>query len=231
MADIEVEKPAAATGGFSDAISRILSHTGVPRPKRIKREKAEEPEEKPIISDLSTTQPGNPDGNDGDVVEIKPTIKKSTLRGRHLSKQERDPWHVLPDVTERERERKLTKIATKGVVQLFNAVRAQQSSLEEKLEEAGPSFRKSEQALKSVSKGDFLDLLKNPSGSVKIRRAATASDDYGEAEEPKRWEVLDDEYMTRKRTGEDSSDEDDRDGNAGGYDAESDSGASLEEVF
>ena len=50
-------------------------------------------------------------------------------------------------------------------MQLFNAVRAQQNVLEEKLEEAGPSMRKTEQALKTVSKSSFLHLLRNPHGA------------------------------------------------------------------
>lgn len=93
--------------------------------------------------------------------------------------------------------------------------------MEQQLEEAGPSFRKSEQVLKSVSKGDFLDLLKNPSRSDITRQ----KDGYDDGEAPKRWDVLDDEYLTGKAFAVGSSDEAEDSG------AESDSGGSLEEVF
>jgi len=49
----------------------------------------------------------------------------------------------------------------RGVVQLFNAVRKQQTLLEGKLSEAGPSERRREKAVQSLTKGRFLDMLKN----------------------------------------------------------------------
>jgi len=49
----------------------------------------------------------------------------------------------------------------RGVVQLFNAVRKQQSLLEGKLADAGPSERRREKAVQSLTKGKFLDMLKN----------------------------------------------------------------------
>lgn len=45
-------------------------------------------------------------------------------------------------------------------MQLFNAVKKQQKSMEEKLSEAGSSERRKEQVLKSMTKGQFLDVLK-----------------------------------------------------------------------
>jgi len=49
----------------------------------------------------------------------------------------------------------------RGVVQLFNAVHKQQSLLEGKLAEAGPSVRQRDKAVQSLTKGRFLDMLKN----------------------------------------------------------------------
>ena len=45
-------------------------------------------------------------------------------------------------------------------MQLFNAVRSQQRSLEEKLKDAGASERKREKVMESITKGKFLDMLK-----------------------------------------------------------------------
>jgi len=49
----------------------------------------------------------------------------------------------------------------RGVVQLFNAVHKQQSLVEGKLAEAGSSVRQREKAMQSLTKGRFLDMLKN----------------------------------------------------------------------
>jgi len=49
----------------------------------------------------------------------------------------------------------------RGVVQLFNAVHKQQMLLEGRLAEAGSSERLREKAVQSLTKGRFLDMLKN----------------------------------------------------------------------
>ncbi|KAJ8946423.1 hypothetical protein NQ314_008905 [Rhamnusium bicolor] len=56
-------------------------------------------------------------------------------------------------------ERTLQKIATKGVVQLFNAVKMQQNEISEKLKEAGPLEVRKEKVLKDLDKRAFLDVL------------------------------------------------------------------------
>ena len=48
-------------------------------------------------------------------------------------------------------------------MQLFNAVKNQQKVIEEKLKDAGKSTVKKERAMKSVTKGAFLDMLKGSS--------------------------------------------------------------------
>ncbi|XP_055345639.1 RRP15-like protein [Paramacrobiotus metropolitanus] len=168
------------TSGFANAIAKILSHTTTPRPKkRIKREVKVEN----AVGDAPSAS--------------GPRAAATGNRTKGTSHDE--PWHVLPDVTQREIERKLNKVATRGVVQLFNAVRQQQTTIAEQLDEAGPSVRRSENVLKSVSKGAFLDLLKDPSsGSVKILSKnmplSKTSETSGEG---KRWEVLDDDYLLK----------------------------------
>lgn len=56
----------------------------------------------------------------------------------------------------------------RGVVQLFNSVKVQQKTIQDRLREAGPLERKREKALKSMNKSDFLDLLQRnkPAGDV-----------------------------------------------------------------
>ena len=50
-------------------------------------------------------------------------------------------------------------------MQLFNSVKVQQKTIQDKLRDAGPLERKREKALKSLNKSDFLDLLQKNKGS------------------------------------------------------------------
>lgn len=68
--------------------------------------------------------------------------------------------HVLPGAASLDQERKLQRIATRGVVELFNAVNKQQKEIEAKLDEAGGSERKKAKVLSTVNKGNFISLLK-----------------------------------------------------------------------
>jgi hypothetical protein len=76
-------------------------------------------------------------------------------------------------------------VAYRGVVQLFNAVRQQQKTLESQLKDAGSSEVKRDKVMKSLDKRAFLDILMGRSCSepvdspvkmeaeTKVRRAGT----------------------------------------------------------
>lgn len=66
---------------------------------------------------------------------------------------------IRPTMMDRERERAFKKIATKGVVQLFNAVRIQQKDLTEQLTEAGRLDHKRDAVMNNINKRIFLDVL------------------------------------------------------------------------
>ncbi|XP_067992757.1 RRP15-like protein [Melanerpes formicivorus] len=73
---------------------------------------------------------------------------------------------VKPDVVkDRETERNLQRIATRGVVQLFNAVRTHQKKVDEKVKKAGSSLRQRAKLMSSVSKKDFINVLRNMEGA------------------------------------------------------------------
>ena len=55
----------------------------------------------------------------------------------------------------------LCKLATKGVVQLFNAVREQQKSIKTQLNVAGGSVRKREKIYQNMDRQSFLNVLTN----------------------------------------------------------------------
>lgn len=129
---------------------------------------------------------------------------------------------VKPTLQDREREKTLQKIATKGLVQLFNAVRSQQKDLEEKLDEVGKPQYKRDKVLKNVSKKTFLDalmsgprakseLVDNPvkfeskkRKAVKEEELSDDSDDSGGHRNV--WSALKDDFMASSQWDKEGSD-------------------------
>ncbi|XP_071325449.1 RRP15-like protein [Trachinotus anak] len=110
----------------------------------------------------------------------------------------RQAWEMMcrekPNVVnDRETERALQRIATRGVVQLFNAVRKHQKTMDDKVKEVGGSERKKAKLLSSVSKKDFIDVLRRTEGGG---GGTTKTDrDQAAAEEKPAWSVLRDDFM------------------------------------
>jgi len=120
---------------------------------------------------------------------------------RAIKKEVEDKGRLKPNVVkDRAKEKALMKLATRGVVQLFNAVRDQQKDLKSQLSAAGHSTRKREQVFKSIDKEGFLDVLsgasakkqQHTSGSQPAKKKAKMM-----AEEPEEssWSVIKDDYM------------------------------------
>ncbi|XP_063981904.1 RRP15-like protein [Diachasmimorpha longicaudata] len=102
---------------------------------------------------------------------------------------------VRPSPLDRPREKLLQRIATKGVVQLFNTVREQQQEIEKKLIEAGPLEGKREKALKSIDKRAFLDVLMGGTKSITVDdQVGPKSEENGSQKENKVWSVLRDDF-------------------------------------
>jgi hypothetical protein len=64
------------------------------------------------------------------------------------------------------KQRNLQRIATRGVVQLFNAVQKHQKNVDEKVKEAGGSMRKRAKLISTVSKKDFISVLRGMDGNT-----------------------------------------------------------------
>uniref|UniRef100_A0A674EBN0 RRP15-like protein n=1 Tax=Salmo trutta TaxID=8032 RepID=A0A674EBN0_SALTR len=114
--------------------------------------------------------------------KMKEKQKKDNLERKKQIDKKR-AWEMMcrekPDfVKDRENERNLQRVATRGVVQLFNAVRKHQKTVDEKVKEAGGSERKKAKLLSSVSKKDFINVLRGTEG-----------------EEKPAWSVLRDDFM------------------------------------
>ena len=95
------------------------------------------------------------------------------------------------------KEKRLSKVATRGVVQLFNAVREQQKTLKTQLNKAGLSTTKRDKVYKNLNKDAFLQVLSGdtkklqeaPPPSKKVKMEIKAEDDDGT------WSVLKDNFM------------------------------------
>lgn len=87
----------------------------------------------------------------------------------------------------------MSKIATKGVVQLFNAVRTQQKDINKKLKDAGPLEVKRDKVLKSIDKRAFLDVLMGEK-SENVEETTKRKEIVKKSEEPT-WNVLRDDFM------------------------------------
>nr|XP_028580454.1 RRP15-like protein [Podarcis muralis] len=151
------------------------------------------------------------------VPKSKPTIlvkNKERDKEREKEKQERlekrrkldkkREWEMMcrvkPDVAkDREMERSLQRIATRGVVQLFNAVRKHQQNVSEKVKEAGSSERKRAKLISSVSKRDFINVLRGMEGTETEQNAARktlkSKQDESRSEEGPAWSILRDDFM------------------------------------
>ncbi|RUS29645.1 Rrp15p-domain-containing protein [Jimgerdemannia flammicorona] len=86
---------------------------------------------------------------------------------------------IVPDGSTIEYEKKLRKVATRGVVKLFNAIRMQQKMTEEAVTLASSKSKISvttekAKAVSTMSKSSFLNLLKT-SGGTKTATAAISS--------------------------------------------------------
>ncbi|XP_008587424.1 PREDICTED: RRP15-like protein [Galeopterus variegatus] len=94
----------------------------------------------------------------------KEKLKQERLQKRKQLDKNRE-WEMMcrvkPDVVkDKETERNLQRIATRGVVQLFNAVQKHQKNVDDKVKEAGGSIRKHAKLMSTVSKKDFISVLR-----------------------------------------------------------------------
>ncbi|XP_050432261.1 RRP15-like protein [Adelges cooleyi] len=85
---------------------------------------------------------------------------------------------IKPSVSDRVKEKNLSKIATKGVVQLFNMVKQQQRTVEKSLKNVGTSIIKQDKVLDSLDKKKFLEPFDHKNESVNTG-----------------WDVLRDDFM------------------------------------
>ncbi|XP_014488054.1 PREDICTED: RRP15-like protein [Dinoponera quadriceps] len=192
--DTEVEvtesvDDAKSTGnaGWADVMQKIL-RTKKSKKKTVVLAKAkklcdvkETEKEKEITFEIDGVE-------DEDLEKINNKVEPTT-QIKSKRKEKSLGIRVKPSITDREHERMLQKIATRGVVQLFNAVRQQQTVISKKLSQAGPLERKREQVLKNIDKNAFLDILMGKSESISVKSVENKDKD------DKMWGVLRDDFV------------------------------------
>ncbi|XP_055903114.1 RRP15-like protein [Eupeodes corollae] len=223
--DSETEEP-SGNAGWADSIAKVLN-TNKPKTKKsivLSKAKKIVPKTKDATDAISFEI-------DGEIKEEKPDKEAIDQQAKKL-KNQLLALRVKPSSDEFERERALRKIATRGVVQLFNAVRLQQKDIDQQLKEAGKLDSKREAVLNNIDKRKFLDVLMggkrakseaidNP---VKIEGGDDDDDDDDEVDESankKGWSVLRDDFMTNKKIkhwDEEESKEEAADGSSGDED-------------
>ncbi|KAG6803954.1 RRP15-like protein [Apis mellifera caucasica] len=209
----DIKSDAGGNSGWADAMRKILQTKKPKRKKTIVLSKAKrlcdikEKEDKESSLDIEKIKEEVKE----EIKEEKDVVKKPQLKEKKLG------IRVKPNIMDRERERTLQKIATKGVVQLFNAVKQQQGEINKKLSEAGPLERKREQVLRSIDKTKFLDVLMGGSKSIPVDNDVKNEEQENKKLEKKKdketWSVLREDFVMgtklkdwdRKEQDEDSS--------------------------
>ncbi|XP_013411480.1 RRP15-like protein isoform X1 [Lingula anatina] len=214
--------------GWADAMTKILQKQ-IPKSKPVILAKAKT--DKQIYLNKRTIE--NKTDVDSDLAvdsknkAVTRTVKEkireeqAEIRERKLKKRLWEEMNrVKPDILEKEKERSLQRIAQRGVVQLFNAVRKQQKDLEDKLKEAGSTEGKREKVMKSVTPGAFLDVLKGTESSKGAKKGDSKKAKMEldvpttEPESPS-WKVLRDDFMmgAKMKDWDQKADSDDNDDN------------------
>ena len=195
LGEPESEDETVGNAGWADAMAKVLAMG--------------KNSSKPV-SVLSKAKKGNSkkrkscDGDGSSDSETEPEKKLAPLAVRKAKKKEIDSiGRKMPNVLERNSERVLSKIATKGVVQLFNAVRDHQKDVKTKLKDAGGSFRKQEKVYKNLDRQSFIEMLSGKSGSEQqgsgesgaVKKQKLETEGSGATTESSSWNILREDYM------------------------------------
>jgi len=150
-----------------------------------------------------------------DQTALERALEKRKYRERRENKLRVFSLRLKPSVTDLDRERTFKKIATRGVVQLFNAVKNQQSEINRQLQSTKLESKR-EEIIRSVdNKKHFLNqLMSGPRSKSELvdktvkkeKKREASSDDEEEAGGKSTWSALRDDFMTGKKVGWDKDD-------------------------
>ncbi|KAH3854736.1 RRP15-like protein [Dreissena polymorpha] len=193
--DAAVEQ-AQSKKGLADVLAKIL-HKNVPSHKQVilaKGKTDREIQKRKLVVKASEENEAQPEQK-----QRKKILVGAELAAEEKRKQWENMCRVKPDPLERDRERQLQRIATRGVVQLFNAVRQQQKTIDDEIYKVGPSERKQEKVMANMTKDKFLSILKGTSSSnVKVdteQKGSASSMSPLSVSKDTKWAALRDDYM------------------------------------
>lgn len=158
-----------AVGGWADAMAKILGKKTAPNKSSILANKKAVTERKELLEK-----------------------KKEADKKRKWEMMFREKPDILRD---RELEKALQRTATRGVVQLFNAVRKHQKNTGEALKEVGGSERKKAKIISSISKKDFIDVLRRTEEGNKVSVKMENPPPPPVSEQKPAWSVLREDFM------------------------------------
>ncbi|CAB4063810.1 unnamed protein product [Lepeophtheirus salmonis] len=192
--------------GWADAMAKVLNSAKASEPSKVVLSKARkdyEVKNKTIMKKSDDTEESK---NEAEKEPATKTfkLKQSSLRSQKLAVE--SVSRTKPQVVrDKAKEKSLNKIATKGVVQLFNAVKKQQVDLKKDLNSVGKSIRKRERVYQSIDKNSFLENVLGakttsskevaPSKVPINKKTEESMDVDGEGSYPKSWCVLRDDFM------------------------------------
>lgn len=195
--------------GWADAMSKILSSDKAILSKAKKdKDVVMKKSTKKKKDDAELEVVGGGEGGEEEEEENKSGGKTkkekkkvdSSLKASHYGR-------TKPHLFEKQFERSLSRIATRGVIQLFNAVSKHQKETKDKIKKEGKSEFKKDAILKSVTKGDFIDLLKDTNtvnkrvDKEKEKRKEKKTEESTSQQLPvteSTWKILRDDFMMTK---------------------------------
>lgn len=158
------------------------------------------------------------EGEKEEVVKKDPLVQEKLKAAKENRLQQRRKFEIFktlrvkPDVRDRNRELTLKRVATKGVVQLFNAVLTQQKTLQKQVA-AEKIDSKREDIMNNIDKKSFLNVLMGNAKSVLVDNPVKKEkEEKGDADVASTWSVLKDNFLqgiSKKNTNWDAMDDDD----------------------
>lgn len=178
MSSEDGKEEGGVSSGWADAMKKILSVKKPPKKKTIVLAKAKR------LSMMKLKQEDEEDPNKNATENLTEKKKEWTSRGREK-----------PNVLQKDKEKALAKIATRGIVQLFNAVKDHKKANPNK-EEASLTKKR---PLADMNKKQFLKMLMGEQKD-EIKDEVEVAEDFEMKEEEEdqdanKWEVLKDNFL------------------------------------
>lgn len=208
-ADEEMDEDSDGNAGWAAALAKTLeqdkpknkNYLVLSRAKKLaeREQAAKKPKAAFEIEDNGEIKP------EIELLDVKPNDDQLSiaLSERKERRDQLAQLRVKPSVMDQERERSFKRIATKGVVQLFNAVRSQQRDLVDRLDKAGPLDHKRDEVLNNINKRQFLDMLmggkRAKSENVDNPVKSEGEIEQNDSTRTSQWSVLRDDFMTNKK--------------------------------